>query len=400
MRTDTNVADGDTPLPGAGMKGQFDRNLFVLDRTRVADGFLFATHGDRARYLGQSQREKPLWLKQNEGRFRRLNDIKLESFRRAPAVESETKVAAAIAGPNGETSSPDVRKDGDHEDVASIDTLPRDCSPPYQPTTLPTPVKAKGPNGSTQTELLPYAEAATREAVGSQTESTPAGAIDGIRDRSGGGQRKKQKPPAGTSKAGPKRSPELMLLVLNSLAEVPIRWHAASQAGIHRKTLEYWIRCSAAGHDGYDIEWQDVTLRFHELCKFAVDEAHQKLLDLMLERAFFGYDKVLTYRGRVMYKIDQGLVDRGYEGPDAYLRDENGTPIPETVRKVDMKATRFWLARHRPEKWGRHREVNAPRAGGVLVVGDVTKKPKYNTAASVQARTWKAGSRMIQDAKD
>ena len=37
MRTDTNVADGDTPLAGAGMNGQFDRNLFVFDRTRVAD---------------------------------------------------------------------------------------------------------------------------------------------------------------------------------------------------------------------------------------------------------------------------------------------------------------------------------------------------------------------------
>ena len=400
MRTDTNVADGDTPLAGAGMNGQFDRNLFVLDRTRVADDFLFARHGDRARYLGQSQREKPLWLKQNEGRFRRLDDIELESLRRAPAVESETKVAAAPAGPNGETSSPDVRKDGDHKDVASIETLPGGCSPPYQPTPLPTPVKAKGPNGSTQNELPPYAEAATREAVGSQTESTPAGVAGDKRGRSGGSQRK-QILLAGTSKAGPKRSPELMLLVLNSLTEVPIRWHAASQAGIHRKTLEYWIRCSAAGHDGYDIEWQDVTLRFHELCEFAVDEAHQKLLDLMLERAFFGYDKVLTYRGRVMYKIDQGLVGLGCEGPDAYLRDENGNPIPETVRKVDMKAMRFWLAWHRPEKWGRHRKVDAPREGGVLVIGgDVTKKPEYNTAASVQVRKWKAGSRMIQDAKE
>ena len=100
-----------------------------------------------------------------------------------------------------------------------------------------------------------------------------------------------------------------------------------------------------------------------------------------------------------MYKIDQGLVGLGCQGPDAYLRDENGNPIPETVRKVDMKAMRFWLAWHRPEKWGRHPKVKAPREGGVLVIGDVTKKPEYNTAASVQARKWKAGSRRIQDEK-
>ena len=190
------------------------------------------------------------------------------------------------------------------------------------------------------------------------------------------------------------------MLVLDALAERPFLYHAANKAGIHRKTLAYWIRRSEAGDDGYDIEWQDVTGRFHELCKLAIDEAVQKLLDRMLERGFFGYDKVLTYRGRVMYKIDQGLVGLGYQGPDAYLRDENGNPVPETVRKEDMKAMQFWLAWHRPETWGRHRKGNAPREGGVLVVGDVTKKPEYNTAASVQARKWKAGSRMIRDAKE
>jgi hypothetical protein len=37
-------------------------------------------------------------------------------------------------------------------------------------------------------------------------------------------------------------------------------------------------------------------------------------------RAALGYDKVLTRRGRVMYKIDQGLEGLGFQGPDAYLR--------------------------------------------------------------------------------
>ena len=190
-----------------------------------------------------------------------------------------------------------------------------------------------------------------------------------------------------------------MLLVLDALAERPIYYYAANKAGIHRKTLAYWIRRSEAGDDGYDIEWQDVTGRFHELCKFAIDEALQKLLDLMLQRAF-GYDKVLSYRGRVIYKIDQGLVRQGYQGADAYLKDENGNPVPETVRKEDMKAMQFWLEWYRPDTWGKHPKRNAPRAGGVFVVGDVTKKPEYNTAASVKARKWKSGSRMIWEGKD
>ncbi len=120
----------------------------------------------------------------------------------------------------------------------------------------------------------------------------------------------------------------------------------------------------------------------------------------MLERAFFGYDKVLTHRGRVVYKIDQDLVGLGFQGPDAYLRDENGNPIPETVRKVDMKAMRFSWSGTVPTSGASTQRVNAPREGGVLVIGDVTKKPEYNTAASVQARKWKAGSRMIREEKE
>ena len=51
------------------MNGQFNRNLFVFDRTRVADGLLFATHGDRCRYLGKSRWEKPHLAKRERGQI-------------------------------------------------------------------------------------------------------------------------------------------------------------------------------------------------------------------------------------------------------------------------------------------------------------------------------------------
>ena len=113
--------------------------------------------------------------------------------------------------------------------------------------------------------------------------------------------------------------------------------------------------------------------------------------DQWLERALLGYEKVLTHRGRVMYKIDQDLVGLGFQGPDAYLRDENGKPVPETVHKEDTKAQLHVLKRHRPDTWGKRPKRDAPREGGVLVIGDVTKKPKYNTAKSVQARKLEGG---------
>jgi hypothetical protein len=270
-------------------------------------------------------------------------------------------------------------------------------TPPHEPTSLPTPLTTSVENGTTKAELLPPAKAATSEAEGPKTETTPLAAMGSKRSRSGGRQLKKQKLPPGISKSTPKLSPKLMRIILNSLRKTPILRHAASEAGIHRKTLKYWMDRSEAGDDGYDIRWQGVRWRFHEFCKSAIDEARQKIDDEMLQRALVGYDKVLTRRGRVIYKVDQGLVRLGYRGPDAYLRDENGNPVPETVRKVDKKAQRFILKRYRPNTWGKHPKVDAPREGGVLVVGDVTKKPKYNTAASVKARKWKADSRRIRE---
>ena len=279
---------------------------------------------------------------------------------------------------------------GDGEDRTGLVEVPAGAhSPPHEPTSLPT----------SKAEPLPPGKEATSEAEKLKTETTPPAAIGGKPGRSGGGRPTKEKPPVGIPKSTPKRSPKRMRLILNALTEYPVLSEAADKVGIHPKTLAYWIRRSAAGDDGYDIKWQGVTQRFHEHYKSAICEAEIKLRDMMFERALLGYDKVLTRRGRVMYKMDQDLVSQGYQGPDAYLKDENGNPIPETIRKVDMKAMLFILEWYRPNTWGKHPKIDVLREGGVLVIGDVTKKPKYNTAASVRTRRWKAGSRMIREDK-
>jgi hypothetical protein len=54
----------------------------------------------------------------------------------------------------------------------------------------------------------------------------------------------------------------------------------------------------------------------------------------------------------------------------------------------------FLLEWARPESWGKNRKIDIPQKGGVLVIaGDVTKKPEYNTIASVKARLG-SGSRV------
>ena len=179
-------------------------------------------------------------------------------------------------------------------------------------------------------------------------------------------------PPAEVVKAGRMLSPERMRIVLDSLTEVPILYHAATKAGIHRKTLEYWLRRSAAGDAGYDIEWQGMELRFHEHCASAIDEADDSL------RA-------------VMWQSAMGVVSK---------TDENGNFISEACGQPNMKVARHFLEWQLPEKYGKRRKRPVPHNAGVLVIGgDVTKKPEYDTTASVKARKWKSFSRKFREAK-
>jgi hypothetical protein len=338
------------------MNEQLRPNRFVFDQTRTADGLLFATNGDRCRYLGMSAREKQAWLKRNSGRYRRIEDVLRDDAPRAPSVEAETNLGVGPAEPADSSSSHGIQNGDDVKDgVPLAGALRGDHSRQCEPTSLMTPVKENA---------------------------------------------KRRRPPAGISRSTAKVSPKLMRIVLDSLRKYPVLWCAASKAGIHRKTLKYWMDRSAAGDDGYDIKWQGIEWRFHEHCESAIDEAHQTLEDDMLERALSGYNKVLTHRGRVVYKIDEGLAGLGCRGPDAYLRDADGNPIPETVGIEDAKAQLSVLKRRRAERYGTHTKIVAPRESSVLVIGDMTKKPKCNTDKSVKARKWKADSRKIRDEKD
>ena len=105
--------------------------------------------------------------------------------------------------------------------------------------------------------------------------------------------------------------------------------------------------------------------------------------------------------GGVIYKTDQSLVDFGYQGTDAYLRDENGNPVVETIRKPNLKMLRWLLERVCPDEFGKNRKIDVPHQRGVLVVGGTPKKPDNSTAttASLKVRKWKAASRMVQKTK-
>ena len=328
----------------------------VIDRSLVADNLLFATHGHRCSYLGTPSWGKARWLNDNAGSFRRVEDIEQASA--PPPVEDKGNVGVTAAGPTCETSLHHSQKE-DGIDVALINTRPGD-PPPHQRTSLPAHVEANVLDRSTLQEKAP-----TNEILQPEAESVPLEEMGQARGRSDA--RQKQSQPAQIAKVKRKLSPERMRLVLNSLRQYPFLWRAAEKAGIHRKTLENWIKHSKAGDKGYDVEWQGITWRFHEHCQSAIDEVYQRLLDDLLQ-------------------IAMGVT---------FKTDADGNSIMETVGPTNPKILWFLIEWYRPEKWGKHRKIDVPREGGVLVLGG-SAKPENNTAASVKARKWKSMSRKIK----
>lgn len=324
-----------------------DWKTLSFEKSHTFEGYVFASPGERCWYVGLSlDRPRQRWLREHPDRWRRIADVQREAAPLAPPVESDIDLGAEQAEPNGQTSSRGARDNGGGDDVALVDTLAGDRSPPLEPT-LPTPETTTVENGG-----VTVAVSETKEP---KTETTPLGAMGRKRGR----------------RRGCQLSPELMRIILDSLRECPILSPAAAKAGIHRKTLEYWIKRSEAGDDGYDLEWQGVEWRFHEHCQSAMQEA---------------YDKVLA----VAWYIAMGD-----------LTDENGLPVPQASWKQRGKMLRFLLEWHFLEKWGKDRKIDVPHNTGVLVVGgipdDIAKKVNRGTAASVKARKWKAGLRMIKE---
>ena len=296
-----------------------------------------------------------------------------EAARLGAPGENKNNVEAALAELNAQTSTPDVAKDGDDEnDVALVDSVAGDRSPPHEPTSVPSRSTTIVENGTTEAEVLRGAKAGTSEAEGSKTEPTPRGAMGRRGGRSGSRQIKKKKLPVEVAKAGRKLSPERMRTVLESLRENPILSNAANKAGIHPKGLAYWLKCSAAGETKYRLEWEGFELGFHEHCQIAIEEA---------------YDKPQEAAWYIAMGTD--------------LRDGDGEPVPQASWKQKGKMLRFLLEWRRSETYGNHRKMNVPQNSGVLVVGgirhDIPDKINNSTAASVKARKWKAAMKIDSD---
>jgi hypothetical protein len=103
--------------------------------------------------------------------------------------------------------------------------------------------------------------------------------------------------------------------------------------------------------------------------------------------------------GPVIYKTAPQLVSLGYQGTDAYAKDEDGNFIVEGFGPGNKKMQRILLEMELPEVWGRRRKSKIARTGGVVVLGERPKRSASSYAASIKARKWKSMSSKVQKLK-
>lgn len=187
----------------------------------------------------------------------------------------------------------------------------------------------------------------------------------------------------GISDVGKKNSPARMKLFLDKLTEWPNVTKAALISGVTYSSIKYWLKKSATGQpgDGFDLEYAEERKRFHEHYADALEGGIQQVEDAYVERAMLGYYETLHHQGQVKYQIDDDLVALGETGPSAYLRDENGKPIPERIHHQDPEVMLAVLKAWKRDRYGQHDTLDVLHKGGVMVVTAPAR-----TSAELEAR--------------
>lgn len=204
-----------------------------------------------------------------------------------------------------------------------------------------------------------------------------------------------------------KNSPERLQRILAACADTPINNSVCTRAGISVTTLKYWLQKSEEGApgDGFDVPTGleesegPTTVRFHTAWDEAVELGTDRVEAAAYRRAI-GYREVLTFQGRVMYQMDPDLVSLGFTGMDAFLKDDFGAPIPETIEKQDPDLQMFILKARRSKIYGDKKQVDLNVRGGVLVVGVTAKTPTDLNAMEMAAKLIERPAVIFEETED
>jgi hypothetical protein len=185
------------------------------------------------------------------------------------------------------------------------------------------------------------------------------------------------------NRAAKKNTPERLRRLLDYIAELPVTSDACVRANISTSTLKYWLQKSLEGKlgDGFDIPMgendengtDENFIRFHDAWEAAMECGVGLVEKSVLQRAT-GYSEPLTYQGRVQYRFDPELLAAARADgkpeyvPENYLLDRFGSPVPESVWKMDPDLAMFILKTRKPLVYGAKATLDVNVRGGVLVV--------------------------------
>lgn len=186
---------------------------------------------------------------------------------------------------------------------------------------------------------------------------------------------------------GKKSNPERLTKLLDRLVAFPHVIKACEFTGLSYTSLRYYLAKSETGApgDGFDLTYGEETKRFHLHYADALDSGIQMVEDEYKQRALKGYYEILSDKGRVIYQIDPELAGLGLTGPDAYLLDEDGKPIPERIQHQDPEVMLAVLRAWRRDRWGQSEKLDVTVRGGVMVVGVRAKNSELNEQTEKQA---------------
>ena len=167
--------------------------------------------------------------------------------------------------------------------------------------------------------------------------------------------------------------------VLKAAAEFPNIAVICKRTGVARDALRYWLTMSRerSSDSLFDIPTaQGRTERFHVLWEDAIQEGMDKADATAFRLATGTFREALHHHGHVTYKTDPQLIALGLKGEEAYLKDENGDLVPESIPIVDPEMVRWLLARRRPEIYGAKQQINVDHThrGGFVIQRKTAKQ--------------------------
>ena len=177
-----------------------------------------------------------------------------------------------------------------------------------------------------------------------------------------------------------KRTKEKLEQVIVEIADTGNISEAARRCGITPWLIYYWKRRSEDGFPGYtldmggfDDDGHPLVAEFHEALEASLEMSSDFLEREIQRRGVEGYDEPVVHKGIQAFVRDP-------ETGELEL-DENGKPMPLTIRRYSDRLLEVLIKARRPEKFRENIKIDAKVTGGVLAI-------PHSDQANLSADDW------------